>query len=66
MAGITGADPIYIDMSASSRKSGTPIGGQTKVTLRNEHLVYIITWYSLSAITGFLWYRQFIQKLPLL
>lgn len=24
---------------------GGPIGGQTRVTLRNEHMQYIITWW---------------------
>lgn len=66
MAALTDADPIFIDLAASSRRPGTPISGQTKVSLRNEHLSYILTWYSLSIMTGYLWYRQFIQKLPLL
>lgn len=29
---------------AESTVPGGPIGGQTRVTLRNEHLQYIITW----------------------
>ena len=65
MAELTGADPVFIDRIASTRKPGTPISGQTNVSFRNEHLTYIITWYSLSIITGYLWYKQFIQKLHL-
>uniref|UniRef100_A0A8B9ZUJ5 SURF1-like protein n=1 Tax=Anas zonorhyncha TaxID=75864 RepID=A0A8B9ZUJ5_9AVES len=44
---------------------GGPIGGQTRVSLRNEHMQYIVTWYGLCAATSFLWYRKFIQKIPL-
>lgn len=29
---------------AESTVPGGPIGGQTRVTLRNEHMQYIITW----------------------
>ncbi|MEE8123125.1 MAG: SURF1 family cytochrome oxidase biogenesis protein [Alphaproteobacteria bacterium] len=28
---------------------GFPIGGQSKVKLRNDHLQYAIIWYSLAA-----------------
>jgi len=31
---------------SASTVPGGPIGGQTRVYLRNEHLQYIITWYS--------------------
>lgn len=31
-------------VSAESTVPGGPVGGQTRVTLRNEHLQYIITW----------------------
>lgn len=55
MCHITGADPIYIDAKYESTFPGGPIGGQTRVTLRNEHLSYVFTWYSLSAFTAFLW-----------
>lgn len=29
---------------AGSTVPGGPIGGQTRVTLRNEHMQYIVTW----------------------
>ncbi|XP_027798122.2 surfeit locus protein 1 isoform X2 [Marmota flaviventris] len=44
MARVTGADPIFIDADFQSTVPGGPIGGQTRVTLRNEHMQYIITW----------------------
>lgn len=31
--------------SAGSTVPGGPIGGQTRVSLRNEHMQYIITWW---------------------
>lgn len=40
----------------------TPIANQTRVTLRNEHLSYVLTWYGLSAATATLWYRHFLIK----
>ncbi|XP_053817822.1 surfeit locus protein 1 isoform X1 [Vidua chalybeata] len=64
MAKVTGAEPIFIDADFRSTVPGGPIGGQTRVSLRNEHMQYIVTWYSLCAATSFLWYKKFIQKLP--
>lgn len=58
MAQLTGASPIYLDATRDS--FGGPIAGQTRVTLRNEHLSYIITWFSLSAITSFYWIKNFL------
>lgn len=66
MAKVTEAEPVYIELLAEYGTPHGPVGGQTKVSLRNEHLSYIITWYSLSACTSYMWFRQFIQKLPLL
>jgi surfeit locus 1 family protein len=51
--------PIFIDADRKSTIPGGPIGGQTVVTLRNEHLSYIITWYSLSAVTLFMWMKAY-------
>lgn len=63
MCNLTGADPYFIDAKYESTVEGGPIGGQTRVTLRNEHLSYIVTWYSLSAFTAFLWWKQIIRKI---
>ncbi|XP_075762063.1 surfeit locus protein 1 [Pelodiscus sinensis] len=65
MARVTGAEPIFIDADFRSTVPGGPIGGQTRVTLRNEHMQYVITWYGLCAATSYMWYRKFIQKIPL-
>ncbi|RXG57569.1 Surfeit locus protein 1 [Armadillidium vulgare] len=42
MSELTGSSPIFVD--AVETFKGGPAGGQTRVTLRNEHLSYIITW----------------------
>ncbi|XP_063336666.1 surfeit locus protein 1 [Pelmatolapia mariae] len=63
MAQVTGAAPIFIDADFSSTIPGGPIGGQTRVTLRNEHMQYIITWYGLCAATSYMWYAKFIKKI---
>jgi surfeit locus 1 family protein len=62
---LTGSDPYYIDAKYDPNSKEGPIGGQTRVTLRNEHLSYIITWYSLSGITGYLWWRQIVKRVPI-
>ncbi|XP_071948161.1 surfeit locus protein 1-like isoform X2 [Antedon mediterranea] len=62
MAVYSEASPILIDNDLDSSIPGGPIGGQTRVTLRNEHLNYIITWYSLSIATLLLWYYGIFKK----
>ncbi|KAH7978963.1 hypothetical protein HPB49_007540 [Dermacentor silvarum] len=66
MAQACGAAPVLLDAVFESTVEGGPIGGQTNVTLRNEHVSYIITWYSLSAATTFLWYHKYIRGRPLM
>ncbi|XP_077162217.1 surfeit locus protein 1 isoform X2 [Paroedura picta] len=65
MARVTGTEPIFIDADYKSTVPGGPVGGQTRVTLRNEHMQYVITWYSLCAATSYMWYKKFIQKVHL-
>ncbi|BFZ20377.1 hypothetical protein BsWGS_23416 [Bradybaena similaris] len=64
MAEVAGTAKVFVDADSKSTVPGGPRGGQTQVSLRNEHLTYIITWYSLSAFTYFLWYRNFRSPLP--
>ncbi|KAK1155459.1 surfeit locus protein 1-like [Acipenser oxyrinchus oxyrinchus] len=65
MAKVAGTEPIFIDADFSSTIPGGPIGGQTRVTLRNEHMQYIITWYGLCAATSYMWYWKFVRRIPL-
>lgn len=63
MCALTQTAPYFIDMKYDPNlPPEAPIGSQTRVTLRNEHLQYIITWYSLSGITGYLWWRQIVKR----
>ncbi|KAI5937944.1 Surfeit locus protein 1 [Manis javanica] len=64
MARLTGTDPIFIDADFRSTVPGGPIGGQTRVTLRNEHAQYIATWYGLCAATSYLWFKKFLRWTP--
>ncbi|VDD75778.1 unnamed protein product [Mesocestoides corti] len=47
-------DHLFNRLIESSVKGG-PIGGQTKVLLRNNHLEYIITWFSLGTFSLAMW-----------
>ena len=58
MAEQMAALPVFIDAALESTVEGGPIGGQTKVALRNEHLQYMVTWYSLAALTLYLWVKK--------
>ncbi|XP_032674329.1 surfeit locus protein 1 isoform X2 [Odontomachus brunneus] len=43
MAKVAEAEPVYIELSVGYGTPKGPIGGQTKIVLRNEHLSYIVT-----------------------
>lgn len=62
MAKVASTDPIYIEMAYNAHASQYPIGGQTQVQLRNEHTSYILTWYSLSLFTAYMWYKKFMKN----
>ena len=40
--------PVFLEAGPTPNPGGIPIGGQTKVTLPNDHLQYAITWYILA------------------
>jgi cytochrome oxidase assembly protein ShyY1 len=44
MAHVAGTEPVFLDAKAETTVPGGPVGGQTRVSLRNEHLSYILTW----------------------
>lgn len=66
MAEKAGTSPIYIEMRINNNVQQYPIGGQTKVELRNEHLSYFLTWYCLSGTTAYMWYQKFIRGMALI
>uniref|UniRef100_A0AC35F9H1 SURF1-like protein n=1 Tax=Panagrolaimus sp. PS1159 TaxID=55785 RepID=A0AC35F9H1_9BILA len=59
MANHCDALPVYLEATFESSQRHGPIGGQTNISVRNEHLNYLLTWYSLSAITTVMWYFKF-------
>ncbi|CAH1785520.1 unnamed protein product [Owenia fusiformis] len=64
MAATLETDPIFVDADRSCTVKGGPIGGQTRVTLRNEHLSYIFTWYTLAALMFYMWYKHYWKPPP--
>ncbi|KAG5896343.1 hypothetical protein JTB14_005823 [Gonioctena quinquepunctata] len=47
MASVAGTAPIFLDATNDFDIPGGPVGGQTRISLRNEHLSYILTWFTL-------------------
>ncbi len=47
---------FLIDADNAENYGGLPVGGQTRVILRNEHLQYAIVWYSLAIALGVITY----------
>jgi len=57
-----GTEEIFIDADLKSSTAGGPIGGQSRVKLRNDHFSYLLTWFGLSACTLFMWCQKYIVK----
>lgn len=53
--GLSDLKPFYLEADATPNPGGFPVGGQTRLDLPNNHLQYVITWYSL-AIVGLIIY----------
>ncbi|GFR78579.1 SURF1-like protein [Elysia marginata] len=64
MADIAETSPVFIDADIKSTVKGGPEGGQTRVQLRNEHMTYIVTWYALTALTLWIWVRNYHSVRP--
>lgn len=47
-AGVPDAAPFYIEAGPAPNPGNFPVGGQTIVQLRNDHLQYALTWYALA------------------
>lgn len=59
MSKILKTAPIYLEADESLSPGRGPIGGQTQANVRNEHLNYAITWFSLAAFSYFMWYTKY-------
>ncbi len=66
-AGLTNAvREVYLEAGPAKNPGGFPIGGQTRIHLRNDHLQYAITWYALAIILAVIYgvfsYRPLEEK----
>lgn len=48
-AGVEAETRYFVEAGPAEVPGGFPIGGQTRINLRNDHLQYAITWYALAA-----------------
>jgi surfeit locus 1 family protein len=68
MAAADGLDrvaPFYIDADATPNPGGWPKGAVTRLALRNDHLQYAITWFSLAValiVIYFLYHRRHVRS----
>jgi hypothetical protein len=51
MAEKAGTEAVFLDATAETTVPGGPMGGQTRVSLRDEHLSYLLTWLSIQVNT---------------
>lgn len=47
-AGIPEFLPLVLDADATPNLGGLPLGGQTRLSITNNHLSYALTWYGLA------------------
>lgn len=64
LASKLGTEPVFLDLDLESGRyaadRGGPIGGQTRVSLRNDHVQYMLTWWGISLATTLLWLKRFV------
>lgn len=49
--------PYFVDADAAPNPGGYPVGGLTVVRFRDHHMVYALTWFTLSALSLFFAWR---------
>ncbi|CAI2349299.1 unnamed protein product [Caenorhabditis sp. 36 PRJEB53466] len=59
MAQKYGTLPVLLDAAYETTVPGGPIGGQTNINVRNEHMQYLTTWYTLTLVTMLMWLHKF-------
>jgi surfeit locus 1 family protein len=63
--GLENVAPFYIDADATPNPEGWPKGAVTRLELRNDHLQYAITWFSLAIaliVIYFLYHRRYARS----
>ncbi len=54
-AGLSRVFPLMLDAGPEPNPGGLPVGGQTRLELRNPHLGYAMTWYGLAVTLVGVW-----------
>ena len=49
-AGIPAFEPYILEINDAPNPGGYPVGGQTRVTLPNNHLSYAVTWFGMIPV----------------
>jgi len=62
VAGIAPVFPLLLDAGPAANPGGLPVGGQTRLELRNPHLGYAMTWYGLAATLVAVWLAFHVAK----
>ena len=56
--------PVFVDLDLESSREaagrGGPVGGQTRISLTNDHAQYMFTWWGVAVISTFLWLKRFV------
>ena len=56
--------PVFVDLDLESSREaagrGGPVGGQTRISLTNDHAQYMFTWWGVTVISTFLWLKRFV------
>ncbi|KAG9314026.1 SURF1 family-domain-containing protein [Chiua virens] len=66
----TGVQPVFVEQifeghagdAAAYLSKGIPVGRSATVDVRNAHLSYVVTWYSLSAFTAAMLARVILKR----
>jgi surfeit locus 1 family protein len=53
--------PFYVEADATPNPGGLPVGGQTRISLPNNHLQYAVTWYGLAVVLVVM-YAVFVRR----
>lgn len=47
--------PSFVELDATPVPGGWPLGGQTRISVPNNHIEYFVTWFGLAAAMAFIY-----------
>lgn len=59
MSEATGSSSVFLDAVRKETVPGGPVAGQTNLSIRDQHLTYIVTWYGLAVSTLYMWFQKY-------